>query len=154
MTEAKEEKILVLGNNTNNDIWYYPKTDAIVNRKDGSTRNLFDTYNKIHIFPKKNLFYLGYENGDLSMVIPHKLIYLGFKNYNFKKSFVMSTSKRKRRRKGLNEERYIFEYELLEFNDDAEYAYFSLLMNDLINEKTDSDEIIELVDVSAIERGI
>jgi hypothetical protein len=156
---SDDEGILIYSNNTNNDILYYPKTDDIVNRKDGKTRNLFKSrYTKIWAFPGTNLFHLGYEYGDANLVMPHKLKHLGFKDYSFKKTFIMTTYSRKKKKRGSRnpseEERYIHEYDLLEFHDDAEYAFFYLLMSDLINNSRYVDSTIDLVDVSATVKGI
>ena len=155
----EDEGILILSNNTNNDILYYPKTDDIVNRKTGETRNLSKSrYTKIWAFPGTNLFHLSYEYSDANLVMPYKLKYLGFKDYSFKKSFIMTTYSRKKKKRGSRnaseEEKFIQECDLLEFHDDAEYAYFYLLMNDLINNTEYVNSSIEIVNVSTIVRGI
>jgi hypothetical protein len=131
--------IEIKSKNKNNDLIYFPKDDRIIFCKNKREVTLSDRSwisGSLLSIDNSQAYYIDGIAWPISSILPYKLKYLNFKNYKIEnhKLFIKKFKLKKTKKSTLiSKEKY--NGRVLEFHDNAEYSYFTLLMNDLINLK-------------------
>ena len=87
--------------------------------------------------PNSTSYFIDCISWPVCAILPYKLEYLGFKDYKFRKEnlLIKKFNFRKTMKPKLISEETLKGPTILEFYDNAEYSYFTLLMNDFIDLK-------------------